>query len=272
MIFGKDHRRRDRKTLAEYAGKVILIVNVASRCGFTPQYTGLEAIWNENRDKGFVILGFPCNQFSNQEPGTDEEIKTFCSTRFVVTFPLFSKIEVNGDNRPSALQLLKEKDPASAEDVKWNFTKFLIDRKGNVVKRFQATNTPRSAGARNSGAALGRGLNAPRREMILPATRLPASPPRRSKRGAVMTVDLRYSRRAPSTARRASSPITPARSCSIVNVASKCGFTPQYEGLEALWRAYRDSGLRRARLSLQSIRPIRSRATRPRSRLLLDDL
>lgn len=134
----------ETKTLAEYAGKVLLIVNVASRCGFTLQYTGLEAIWNEYRDKGLVILGFPCNQFSNQEPGTDEEIKTFCSTRFVVTFPLFSKIEVNGENAHPLYSLLKEKDPASAEDVKWNFTKFLIDRKGNVVKRFQATNTPRS--------------------------------------------------------------------------------------------------------------------------------
>ncbi len=129
--------------LGDYAGKVILVVNVASRCGFTPQYTGLEAIWNENRDKGFVILAFPCNQFSNQEPGTDEEIKTFCSTRFVTTFPLFSKIEVNGENQHPLFKLLKEKDPASADDVKWNFTKFLIDRKGNVVKRFQATNTPR---------------------------------------------------------------------------------------------------------------------------------
>ncbi|MBG0808706.1 glutathione peroxidase [Methylosinus sp. H3A] len=129
--------------IGDYAGKVILIVNVASRCGFTLQYNGLEAIWNENRDKGFVILGFPCNQFSNQEPGTDEEIKTFCSTRFIVTFPLFSKIEVNGENQHPLYKLLKEKDPGPAEDVKWNFTKFLIDRKGNVVKRFQATNTPR---------------------------------------------------------------------------------------------------------------------------------
>jgi glutathione peroxidase len=134
----------DTKTLAEYAGKVILVVNVASRCGFTLQYNGLEALWNENKDKGFVILGFPCNQFSNQEPGTDEEIKTFCSTRFVVTFPLFSKIEVNGENAHPLYRLLKEKDPASSDDVKWNFTKFLIDRSGNVVKRFEATNTPRS--------------------------------------------------------------------------------------------------------------------------------
>jgi glutathione peroxidase len=134
----------ETKTLAEYAGKVILVVNVASRCGFTLQYNGLEALWNENKDKGFVILGFPCNQFSNQEPGTDEEIKTFCSTRFVVTFPLFSKIEVNGENAHPLYRLLKEKDPASSDDVKWNFTKFLIDRSGNVVKRFEATNTPRS--------------------------------------------------------------------------------------------------------------------------------
>jgi glutathione peroxidase len=130
--------------LSDYAGKVLLIVNVASKCGFTLQYTGLEALWNEHRDKGLVILGFPCNQFSNQEPGTDEEIKTFCSTRFVVTFPMFGKIEVNGDGAHPLYRLLKEKDPGPAEDVKWNFTKFLVDRKGNVVKRFQATNTPRS--------------------------------------------------------------------------------------------------------------------------------
>jgi glutathione peroxidase len=134
----------ETKKLSEYAGKVLLIVNVASKCGFTPQYNALEALWNEHRDKGLVILGFPCNQFSNQEPGTDAEIKTFCSTRFIVTFPLFSKIEVNGENAHPLYRLLKEQDPASSEDVKWNFTKFLIDRKGKVVKRFQATNTPRS--------------------------------------------------------------------------------------------------------------------------------
>ncbi|HUO58009.1 MAG TPA: glutathione peroxidase [bacterium] len=125
-------------TLAKYKGKVLLIVNVASKCGHTPQYAGLEKLYEKYKDKGFVILGFPCNQFREQEPGTNAEIKAFCTSKYNVTFPLFSKIEVNGDKAHPLYQFLKKAEPEAdgKTDIGWNFTKFLIDRKGHPLKRF----------------------------------------------------------------------------------------------------------------------------------------
>ena len=124
--------------LSQYRDKVLLIVNVASKCGFTPQYKGLETLYEKYKDQGFVILGFPCNQFAQQEPGTADEIKTFCRVNYGVTFPLFAKIEVNGPNTDPLYQFLKKKelDPAGKLDIGWNFNKFLIDRQGRPLKRF----------------------------------------------------------------------------------------------------------------------------------------
>jgi glutathione peroxidase len=137
-IDGKD------TSLAAYKGKVILIVNVASKCGFTPQYKGLEATYEKYKDKGFVILGFPCNQFGSQEPGTNEEIKQFCSSKYSVTFPLFDKIEVNGANRhPLYVALAGEKSPFPG-NIKWNFNKFLIGKDGKILQRFDSKVTPES--------------------------------------------------------------------------------------------------------------------------------
>jgi glutathione peroxidase-family protein len=125
-------------TLSQYQGKVLLIVNVASKCGFTPQYKGLEALYEKYKDKGFVILGFPCNQFAQQEPGTAAEIATFCKANYGVTFPLFAKIEVNGPGTNPLYQFLKktELDPAGKEPIGWNFNKFLIDRQGHPLHRY----------------------------------------------------------------------------------------------------------------------------------------
>jgi glutathione peroxidase len=124
--------------LTEYKGKVVLIVNVASQCGYTPQYSALEAIYEKYKDQGFVILGFPANNFGAQEPGTNEEIKTFCSRKYSVTFPMFSKISVKGtDQAPLYSYLTKETGPGISGDIKWNFTKFLVDRSGSVVQRFE---------------------------------------------------------------------------------------------------------------------------------------
>jgi glutathione peroxidase len=133
-------------TLQDYAGKVLLIVNTASACGFTPQYAGLEALWQQYRDRGLVVLGFPCNQFGGQEPGTDAEIATFCQTRFQVSFPMFAKIEVNGSAAHPLYQWLKEARPGilNTEAIKWNFTKFLVDRQGQVVSRHAPTTKPES--------------------------------------------------------------------------------------------------------------------------------
>ncbi|MBD8066258.1 glutathione peroxidase [Devosia sp. PTR5] len=130
--------------LAAYDGKVLLIVNVASKCGLTPQYRGLEALYRQHRDKGFVILGFPCNQFAGQEPGTAAEIADFCSTTYDVTFPIFARIDVNGDTAHPLYQWLKASAPGllGSEAIKWNFTKFLIDRQGHVVERFAPTTEP----------------------------------------------------------------------------------------------------------------------------------
>ncbi len=131
-------------SLSEYQGKVLLIVNVASHCGFTPQYAGLENLYKKNKDKGFAILGFPCNQFGAQEPGTEAEIKSFCDLNFGVTFPLFAKIDVNGAKADPLYQYLTTEKPGvlGTEAIKWNFTKFLIDPKGEPVKRYASTVKP----------------------------------------------------------------------------------------------------------------------------------
>lgn len=138
----------NERSLAEWRGKAMLIVNVASKCGFTPQYTGLEALWQADRDKGLVVLGFPCDQFGHQEPGNETEIHNFCSTSYDVSFPLFSKIEVNGDGADPLYKWLKSegKGILGSESIKWNFTKFLIDRDGQVVKRYAPTDTPEKIG------------------------------------------------------------------------------------------------------------------------------
>ncbi len=136
------------RSLGEWRGKTLLVVNVASQCGFTPQYEGLEALWREQRDLGLVVLGFPCDQFGHQEPGGDAEIKDFCSTRFDVTFPMFAKIEVNGEHAAPLYQWLKSegKGILGSEAIKWNFTKFLVDGDGQVVRRYAPTDTPQKIG------------------------------------------------------------------------------------------------------------------------------
>jgi len=132
-------------TLKPYEGKVLLIVNVASLCGYTPQYAALQAVYSKYKDQGLVVLGFPCNQFRSQEPGTDAEIKQFCSSKYNVTFPLFDKIDVNGANRHPLYALLAGKDSPAAGDIRWNFTKFLVDRHGKVLTRFESKVKPDSA-------------------------------------------------------------------------------------------------------------------------------
>lgn len=157
----------EKKNLSDYIGKVLLIVNVASKCGFTKQYSGLQKLYEQYKDKGFEILGFPCNQFAEQEPGTSDEIQNFCQLNFGVTFPLFEKIEVRGENAHPLYKFLSEKIPFGGFDlsnpsaeflhdfltknfpeylegnsIKWNFTKFLVDRKGNVVSRFESPIEP----------------------------------------------------------------------------------------------------------------------------------
>jgi glutathione peroxidase len=130
--------------LDAYRGKALLVVNVASKCGFTPQYKGLEALWQKFRDKGLVVLGFPCDQFGHQEPGDESEIQSFCSTNYGVSFPMFAKIDVNGSKTHPVYQFLKGEAPGllGTTSVKWNFTKFLVDRSGRVVKRYASTDTP----------------------------------------------------------------------------------------------------------------------------------
>jgi glutathione peroxidase len=130
-------------SLSQYKGKVLLIVNVASKCGFTPQYKGLEDLFEEYKGE-VVVLGFPCNQFGQQEPGNAEEIKNFCSLTYDVKFPLFDKIEVNGKNTHPLYEFLKESKPGllGTEAIKWNFTKFLVDKNGEVVKRYAPNDTP----------------------------------------------------------------------------------------------------------------------------------
>ena len=137
-IDGKD------ASLASYRGKVLLIVNVASKCGYTPQYKGLEELQQKYKDKGFTVLGFPCNQFGGQEPGTAEEIKQFCSSKYNVSFPLFTKIDVNGPNRHALYTELAGGGSPYAGDIKWNFSKFLIGRDGKIIRRFESKVAPDS--------------------------------------------------------------------------------------------------------------------------------
>ncbi|PKL32973.1 MAG: glutathione peroxidase [Spirochaetae bacterium HGW-Spirochaetae-10] len=129
--------------LDSYKGKVLLVVNTASQCGFTPQYKGLQELYTKHREKGFEVLGFPCDQFGHQEPGSDEEIHSFCERNFGVTFPLFKKTEVNGDNTHPVFEYLKKNAPGLlGQRIKWNFTKFLVDGQGKVIKRYAPTTTP----------------------------------------------------------------------------------------------------------------------------------
>ena len=132
-------------SLQDYAGKVILIVNTASKCGFTPQFGGLEELYQKYKDKGLVILGFPCNQFGKQDPGSNDEIMEFCQLNYGVSFPMFGKIDVNGENAEPLFKYLKKEAPGilGSEGIKWNFTKFLIDRSGAVVKRYAPKDAPK---------------------------------------------------------------------------------------------------------------------------------
>lgn len=134
----------EERDLSEFRGQVLLIVNVASRCGFTPQYAGLEALYRKLNARGFMVLGFPCNQFGAQEPGTEAEIGSFCDANYGVSFPMFAKIDVNGTGTHPLYQLLKSAKPGvlGTESVKWNFTKFLVDRQGRVVKRYAPNDKP----------------------------------------------------------------------------------------------------------------------------------
>ena len=132
--------------LKKYKGSVLLVVNTASKCGYTPQYEGLQAIYDKYKAEGFYVLGFPANNFGGQEPGTEAEIKEFCTMKYKVTFPMFAKISVKGDDQDPLYKFLtgKETNPNFAGDIKWNFNKFLIDRKGNVVARFDSKDAPQS--------------------------------------------------------------------------------------------------------------------------------
>ncbi|WP_242186601.1 glutathione peroxidase [Sphingomonas sp. CARO-RG-8B-R24-01] len=141
IVTGADGKPVD---LSAYAGKVLLIVNTASKCGFTPQYAGLEALQRRFADKGFAVLGFPCNQFGAQEPGDAEEIRNFCSLTYDVTFPMFAKVDVNGADADPLFTALKKQAPGflGTGGIKWNFTKFLVDRGGQVVERYAPTTKP----------------------------------------------------------------------------------------------------------------------------------
>jgi glutathione peroxidase len=152
MTTAYDFSARDidgnEQSLGAWRGKTMLVVNVASKCGFTPQYKGLEELWRSHREEGLVVLGFPCDQFGHQEPGDEAEIRNFCSTSYDVTFPMFAKIEVNGDNAHPLYKWMKkeQKGLLGTEAIKWNFTKFLIDADGNVVKRYAPNDTPEKIG------------------------------------------------------------------------------------------------------------------------------
>jgi glutathione peroxidase len=134
----------DERSLTEFKDKVVLVVNVASKCGLTPQYTDLEKLHEELAPRGFAVVGFPCNQFAGQEPGTDAEVKTFCSTTYGVTFPLFSKVDVNGPARAPLYAWLTAQDaqPEGPGDIKWNFGKFVVDKRGEVIARFDPATKP----------------------------------------------------------------------------------------------------------------------------------
>ena len=144
--FAVDDIHGKKVKLDRYRGKVMLVVNTASKCGFTPQYKGLEALYRKYHGKGLEVLGFPCNQFGAQEPGTEDEIAQFCELNYGVTFPLFAKVDVNGDDAAPLYKYLKAEKPGllGSEGIKWNFTKFLVDRKGQVVKRYAPNDTPES--------------------------------------------------------------------------------------------------------------------------------
>ncbi|MFZ6048529.1 glutathione peroxidase [Pseudomonas sp. CR3202] len=139
----------EQKTLADFGGKALLVVNTASQCGFTPQYKGLEDLWQQYRDKGLVVLGFPCNQFGKQEPGDESAISEFCELNFGVSFPLFKKIEVNGTNAHPLYVQLKKRAPGllGSQGIKWNFTKFLISQDGQRIQRFAPTTKPEEISA-----------------------------------------------------------------------------------------------------------------------------
>jgi glutathione peroxidase len=134
--------------LEAYQGKTLLIVNVASQCGFTPQYRGLEALYRQYKDQGLVILGFPCDQFGHQEPGDEAEIKAFCSLQYDVSFPMFAKVQVNGGDAHPLYRYLKQAKPGllGSEAIKWNFTKFLVDGNGEVLRRYAPTDKPEAIG------------------------------------------------------------------------------------------------------------------------------
>jgi len=136
-------------SMKDFEGKVLLIVNTASKCGFTPQYSGLEALHKKYGPKGFAVLGFPCNQFGAQEPGDATEIANFCKLTYDVDFPLFAKVDVNGDSAHPLFQMLKKQAPGllGSETIKWNFTKFLVDKKGNVLERFAPATKPEALGS-----------------------------------------------------------------------------------------------------------------------------
>ena len=154
--FSADSLDGTPQALSQYAGKVLLVVNVASKCGFTPQYTGLEKLWRDYRDRGLVVLGFPCDQFGHQEPGDAAEIRNFCSLTYDVDFPMFAKIDVNGANAHPLWKWLKQEKGGllGIDAIKWNFTKFLVGRDGRVLKRYAPTDTPESLAA-DIEAALG---------------------------------------------------------------------------------------------------------------------
>jgi glutathione peroxidase len=144
------------RLLSDYNGKVLLVVNVASKCGFTPQYAGLQTLWERYRERGFVVLGFPCDQFSHQEPGDEAEIKNFCTLTYDVDFPMFAKVEVNGTKAHPLWKWLKDEKGGllGIGAIKWNFSKFLVGRDGKVLKRFAPTDKPESL-AKDIEAALG---------------------------------------------------------------------------------------------------------------------
>ena len=151
-LYAHDARTIDGRTvpLADWRGKVLLIVNTASKCGFTPQYDGLEALHTRYSPQGFAVLGFPCNQFGAQEPGDDAEIANFCKLTYAVDFPMFARIDVNGAAAHPLWQALKKAAPGvlGSEAIKWNFTKFLVDRRGNVAQRYAPTTKPAEIAAR----------------------------------------------------------------------------------------------------------------------------
>ncbi|WP_028400048.1 glutathione peroxidase [Ectobacillus panaciterrae] len=142
--FQVETMKAEKKSLHDYEDKVLLIVNVASKCGFTPQYKGLQALYEQYKEQGFEVLGFPCNQFMGQEPGSNEEISSFCELNYGVTFPVFAKVDVNGDNADPLFKYLCNEAPGmlGSKAVKWNFTKFLVDRNGKVVERFAPQKAP----------------------------------------------------------------------------------------------------------------------------------